>query len=399
MPPAFKRLVLTEEDHAATPLELFFDLVFVFALAQVTTFMAHDLGWLSVGQGLLILSLFWWGWVGIAWLSNLVRVDEGPIRLIMLAAMGVLFLVGLAIPQAFHATHGAVSGPYLIAAAYLAFRLTHALLFWVYASGDRGLRRQLLRFFPTLIVSSACLFAAAATHDVAWQTGWWVAALVADYLGTLLGGAQGWRLRSAAHFAERHGLIVIIALGESIVAIGVGAAGLPISGPVITAGLAGMAIAAAFWWIYFDMTALKGEQALAEVIRSGGSVAMARDAYSILHLPLLAGIVLVALGLKKALAYVGDGHHAAEPLGTVAAALFGGVILYLAGQVGFKLRTLGAFGWPRAVLMAAVVVLWVVTAGSPALVQVVVLAIALWLLVAFETVHYAGERAHLRAHG
>lgn len=394
--------VPTDEDQAATPLELFFDLVFVFALTQVTTFMAHDLGWLGLFQGLLILSLFWWGWVGIAWLSNLIRLDEGPVRLVLLAAMGVMFLVALAIPQAFHAAPGAISGPYLIAGAYLAFRLTHLVLFWDYSRGDAGLRRQLIRFCPTLVVSAACLVLAAGSHDARTQTAWWAAALVADYLGTILGGARGWRLRSASHFAERHGLIVIIALGETIVAIGVGATDLPLTWPLVVAGLSGIAIAAALWWIYFDITAIKGQEALADMLRGGGSVAMARDAYSILHLPLMAGIVLIALGLKKTMEYVGDSsaHGLSDPLGSVpAAALCGGVMLYLLGHVGFKLRIMHEVGTSRAALAGVIAAIWTFSSQFSALMLVVSVAALLWFLVVFETFRYAEERSNVRSAG
>jgi len=392
----------TDENQTATPLELFFDLVFVFALTQVTSFMAHGHGWLPLVQGMLILALFWWAWVGYAWLCNLVRADEGEIRIILIIAMTVMFLVALAIPEAFHDLDGGLSGPYVIAACYFAFRLTHLLLFWVYARDDAGLRRQLVRFGPTIVLSSACLVLAAGSHDEHHQTLWWAAALVADYLGTILGGSSGWRLRSASHFAERHGLMVIIALGESIVAIGVGTEELPISWPIVVAGAAGIALAAGLWWIYFDITAIKGEEALDRVLREGGKISMARDAYSMLHLPMVAGIVLLALGLKKAMEYVGDPehHHLSDPLSQIpAAALFGGVIVYLLGHLGFKLRTLGIFSKPRALLIGLVAITWALAGDTPALLQLVILAVLVWLLAGFETFRYAEERARVRHAG
>ncbi|TCJ23401.1 low temperature requirement protein A [Nocardioides jejuensis] len=394
----------TEEHQSATPLELFFDLVFVFALTQVTAFMAHNdpLRWLAIAQGMLVLALFWWGWVGYSWLCNLVRADEGEIRLILMLAMSVMFLVALAIPESFHDLDGGLSGPYVIAAGYFAFRITHLLLFWAYARDDQGLRRQLIRFFPTILLSTGFLVLGAVTHDEVHRTFFWLGAVVSDYGGTFLGGARGWRLRSAGHFAERHGLMVIIALGESIVAIGVGTNDLPISWPIVGAALAGIALAAGLWWIYFDISAIKGEEALAAVLREGRSVSLARDAYSLLHLPMIAGIALLALGLKKAMAYVGDpAHHdLSEPLGTIAAAaLFGGVILYLLAHIGFKLRTLRIFSKPRAGLVVLVAIGWAVSGDVPALAQVVLLAVLVWLLAGFETVRYAEERARVRHAG
>lgn len=392
----------TDENQSATTLELFFDLVFVFAVTQVTAFMAENLNGWGILQGLAVLALFWWGWVGYAWLCNLVRADEGPVRLILLLAMSVMFLVALAIPEAFHDLPGGLHGPYVIAGCYFAFRLTHLALFWVYAAGDGALRRQLLRFCPTLILSTTFLILAARADSPHTATYFWLAALASDYGGTVLGGASGWRLRSAGHFAERHSLMVIIALGESIVAIGAGTNEQPISWPIIAAGGAGVALAAALWWVYFDVIALKGEEALEEVVRNGRSVAMARDAYSFLHLPLMAGIVLMALGLKKVMQYVGDPHHhdLSDPLGrTAAAALFGGVLLYLLGHIGFKARTLYAFSKPRAVLAAAVALAWLLAGGVPALGQVVLLAVLVWALAAYETVRYAEERARTRHAG
>jgi low temperature requirement protein LtrA len=395
----------TDENQSATTLELFFDLVFVFAVTQVTGFMAHGLkgehAGLSMVQGMLILALFWWGWVGYAWLCNLVRADEGEVRVILMVAMAVMFLVALAIPEAFHDLDGGIDGPYLIAGCYFAFRLTHVVLFWVYARDDDGLQRQLIRFFPTLILSTSFLVLAAMSHDDVHRTLLWGAAVVADYGGTFLGGASGWRLRSAGHFAERHGLMVIIALGESIVAIGVGTNELPISWPIVATAVAGIALAAGLWWIYFDISALKGEEALAEALRDG-RVSMARDAYSVLHLPLVAGIVLLALGLKKSMEYVGDpaNHELSEPLGALAAAaLFGGVIVYLAGHIGFKLRTLGRFSKPRAALVVLVGLGWTLSGDVPALAQVVLLAVLVWALAVYETVHYAEERARTRHAG
>lgn len=396
----------TDENQTATPLELFFDLVFVFALTQITAFMAHgDHGkatWLAVAQGLLVLGLLWWAWVGYAWLCNLVRADEGPVRLVLLVAMTVMFMVALAIPEAFHDLDGGLDGPYVIVACYFAFRITHILLFWVYARDDAGLRRQLLKFLPTLLVSTALLLLAARAHDEKIQTLFWAIALAVEYVGTFLGGSSGWRLRSAGHFAERHGLMVIIALGESIVAIGVGATELPISWPVVAAGGLGMAVTAALWWLYFDVTALHAEHALAEEPDDGRRTGMARDAYSFFHLPLMAGVVLLALGLKKLLEYVGDptGEHLHDPLkGVAAAALFGGVLLYVLGHICFKLRTVRTFSVQRAVLAAAVVVAWLALGKAPALVQLGVLAALAWSLVAYETLRYREVRHELRHAG
>ncbi|WP_328322314.1 low temperature requirement protein A [Kribbella sp. NBC_00382] len=389
----------TSENHSVTTLELFFDLVFVFALTQITALMAHDLTWSGVIRGVLLIGLLWWSWIGFSWLCNLVKADEGSIRGVMLAAMGAMFVIALAIPEAFHDLPGGLPGPVVIAVAYFVFRAMHLWLFWLIADGDPVLRRTLARFAPAMVSATALLLVASQFHGTT-QTLIWAAALAADYGGTYLVDARGWRLRSAAHFAERHGLIVIIALGESIVAIGVGVTDLPISWPILVASVLGLIVAAALWWIYFDATVIYGERALAAE-PTETRPKLARDAYTFLHFPMVAGIVLLALGLKKVLEYVGDTehHHLDDPLkGIGLYALFFGVVLYLLGHVGFKWRTTHQLGISRLITAALCVAALPLLLHVPALGQLAVLAVLLTGLVAFESVRFAQEREALR-HG
>lgn len=390
---------VTSEHQAVTTLELFFDLVFVFALTQITALMAHDLSWPGVIRGVLLIGLLWWSWIGFSWLCNLVKADEGSVRGVVLAAMGAMFVIALAIPEAFHDLPGGLPGPVVIALAYFAFRTLHLWLFWLIADGDKQLRRTLARFAPSMLAGTALLLVASQFHGTT-QTLLWGAALAADYGGTYLIDARGWRLRSAGHFAERHGLIIIIALGESIVAIGVGVTDLPISWPILVASLLGLTVASALWWIYFDATAHYGEQALAaEPVETRPK--LARDAYTFLHFPMVAGIVLLALGLKKVLEYVGDTehHHLDDPLkGIGLYALFFGVVLYLLGHVGFKWRTTHHVGISRLITAALCILVLPLLTKVPALGQLAVLAALLIGLVAFETVRFAQERDAIR-HG
>lgn len=396
------RVTPTTADATVTPLELFFDLVFVFALTQVTAMMADDLSGEGVLRGMLILALLWWSWTGYAWLSNVVRADEGAVRLVLITAMAAMFVFALTIPEAFDDLPGGLHGPVVLAVCYFVFRLMHLVMFWVIARDDPGLRAQLLRFTPSMVGGTAMLLVAS-TLDGTAQTLAWAAALLADYLGTLLGGSAGWRLRSPSHFAERHGLILIVALGESIVAIGVGVAQLPITVPIVVASVLGLTLASALWWTYFDMSALKGERALAEepeATRAG----LARDAYSYFHVPLVAGVVLTALGLKKVLEYVGDfsHHELSDPLKGVALhALFGGVVLYLLGHVGFKWRTGHEIGLSRLVPALVLTALVPVAALVPALAALALLTTVMVATVSFETWRYAEHRRRLRggAHG
>lgn len=393
------RLTEVSEHASVTPLELFFDLVFVFALTQVTAMMADDPSAEGIGRGLLVLAVLWWTWVAYAWLGNVVQADEGLVRLAMIGAMGAVFIAALTIPESFSDLPGGVSGPVAFALCYFAVRLAHLALFWAASRDDPGLRAQVLRFAPSMLVSTGFLLAASQASGVA-QALLWLAALVGDYLGTMLAGASGWRVRSARHFAERHGLIVIVALGESIVAIGVGVAALPISWPIVAASALGLALAAALWWAYFDVVALVGERTLAAA-QGERRARLARDAYSYLHLPMVAGIVLLAVGLKKVLGYVGGegGHTLGDPLtGAPLVALYGGVALYLLGHVAFRLRNVHSLNRQRAAMVVLLVALIPVAAELPALAALGLLAGATIGLIAYEATRFASVRDRVRHH-
>jgi low temperature requirement protein LtrA len=393
------RMEQTSEDQRVTTLELFFDLVFVFALTQITALMAHDLTWHGVVRGLLLIGLLWWSWIGYAWLTNLVRADEGVIRLVMLLAMGVMFVLALTIPEAFDDLPGGLNGPVVIAVCYFAFRAVHLMLMWIIARQDPGLRRQLLKFTPSMLGGTVLLLVASQFEGTT-QTLLWAAALAFDYGGTFIGGATGWRLRSAAHFSERFGLILIIALGESIVAIGVGVAALPISWAIVGATALGLTVSAGLWWIYFDVTAIHAEHAFAtaEPLRQ---VRLGRDAYTYLHFPMMAGVVMLALGLKKVLEYVGDTEHhdLSDPLkGVPIYALYLGVTAYLVGHVGFKWVMVHEFSTPRLVAAIATVAALPLVTTLPAIVELGILAGILVALIGYEVIRYAAQRDEVR-HG
>jgi low temperature requirement protein LtrA len=391
------RLVAVPEEARVTPIELFFDLVFVFAITQVTALMAADPTGRGVLRGLLVLALLWWCWVGYAWLGNVVRADEGVGRVAMFGSMAAVFVLALSVPEAFDDLPGGLSGPVVLALAYLAVRLLHLTIFWLASAEDPGLRRQLLRFVPSLAGGTAFLLVASQLEGRA-QTMAWVAALVADYVGTILGGASGWRLSSAAHFAERHGLVVIIALGESIVAIGVGVGHLPISTPTITATVLGLALAGTLWWAYFDVVSLLAERVLRRL--SGEARArLARDAYSYLHLPMIAGIVLLALGLEEVQALVGgaDGHTLSDPLDPLqAAAMYGGVALFLLAHVAFAYRAERVVKVQRVVVALVILALIPIASRLPALGALALLTGIMVLLIAGESIRFSEARERIR---
>ena len=386
------------QEAVVTPLELFFDLVFVFALTQVTAYMADELSRHGVLRGLLIVMLLWWSWTAYAWIANVVSADEGQIKLVMLAAMAAMFVMALCIPEAFVDAPGGLSGPVVLAICYLIFRVMHLLLFWILSQDDRGLRQQVLRFTPSVLGSTALLLIA--SNFIGWvQTALWVAALAVDYIGTALGGASGWRLPAPKHFAERHGLIIIVALGESIVAIGVGVAQRPISVAIIVASILGLVLASAMWWAYFDVSALQGEHALSsEPVETRPR--LGRNAFSFAHLPLVASIVLTALGIKKVLEYVSDTEHhtLADPLkGVVLTALVGGVALYLLAHVLFKWLTVHHLSVIRLVGAGALLVAMPLVGSLPALAQLGVVAGVLTVCLVVESVIWAESRHQIRA--
>ncbi len=396
--PRRARVQAIGERSAVTPLELFFDLVFVFALTQVTEIMAEDgAGFREVVRGVLVVAILWWCWVGYSWLGSIVKADEGVLRTAMLAAMATMFVAALTIPEAFDDFPGGLQGPVVFACCYFVFRMLHLALFWVTAADDPGLRAQLVRFTPSVVGGTTLLLIASQTTG-ALQTWLWVAALVADYVGTMLSGVSGWRLHSAGHFAERHGLIIIVALGESIVSIGVGVTDLPISWPIIAASALGLALAAAMWWAYFDVTALLAERALS-ALRGEHRSRVARDAYSFLHLPMIVGIILASLGLKKVLGYVGgdDGHTLDDPIyGVPLVALYGGVALYLLGHVAFKWRTTGALQWQRPVLAAVLLALIPVVSRLPAMLTLAIVTVLMIAMIVYESVRFAEFREQVR---
>jgi low temperature requirement protein LtrA len=396
--PRPSRFEALSEGATVTTLELFFDLVFVFALTRVTDWMAEDSSAEAMLRGVLILVVMWWSWVAYSWLGNVAKADEGLIRVGMFVAMTAVFVGAITIPEAFDDLPGGLSGPVVFAVAYFGVRAVHLAMYWVCSRGDAQLRAQIVRVVPSAVLGTVLLLVASQTGG--WvQTALWVGAIVGDYVGTAVAGAA-WRLNSARHFAERHGLIIIVALGESIVSIGIGVAELPISWPIIVASALGLAVAGALWWIYFDVVALRAEHAMAAATGER-QIRLARGGYTYLHLPMVIGVILMSLGLKKVLLYIGGGagHSLSDPLyGIPLAALYGGAVLYLFAHVGFTWYVLRTANPIRLVVGVVLLVVMPLVAALPAIVTLGVLAVVLSALVAYEVHHYREVRHHVR-HG
>jgi low temperature requirement protein LtrA len=373
--------VLREEERV-TPLELFFDLVFVLALTQCTALMAGEPTWGGLAKGLLVLAVLWWSWVGYAWLTSVVDPEEGAVRLVIFAAMAALLVVALCVPDAF----GDLGLTFAL--AYAGVRAAHIALYVLASRDDPAMRKSVLGLAVSTAIGVGLLVGASSLDGLA-QGALWAVAIGLDMLGPFLFGAEGWKL-VPGHFAERHGLIVIIALGESIVAIGVGAeAGLTFG--VGVAAVLGVGLAATLWWAYFDVVALVATRRLEEAPAGRVRNEMARDSYSFLHLPMVAGIVLVALGLKKTL------EHVDEPLPTVpAAALVGGLALYLLAHVAFRERNVRTLSVRRLVTAVVLVALLPVAVELPALATLALVTAVMCALIAYETIRYAEARDRIR---
>jgi len=300
------------------------------------------------------------------------------------ASAGAMLIVALATPTAF-GTDALVFG-----IAYFIVRALHLVLYSIASRDDPELHAAVLRFAPSAMIGPSLLIIAS-FFDGAVQIGLWVAALTIEFAGTLLGRGRGWRL-SPAHFVERHGLIIIIALGESIVSIGVGAAGLPLEAPLIAAALLGMVVAASLWWSYFDWVVFVSQARLTEA-RGVERATLARDLYTYLHLPMVFGIVLFALGMKETL------RHLDEPLAIVPAiGLCGGLALYMAAHVVLRLRIGGGWGHGRPTAMVALLVLIPVATMVPALAALTLAAAVCATLIAYEAIRYRYARTWIRGH-
>jgi low temperature requirement protein LtrA len=367
-------------EKRVAPLELFFDLVFVFALTQVTLLMSNHPTWEGLGQGLLVLALLWWAWGAYAWLTNYIAADEGVERLLMFAVMGAFLMAALAVPEAYG------DDALLFAVAYAAARWLHIFLF-AEANEDVDTGEAIVRLAWTALPAPLLLIVGALFGGTA-QAVVWIVALAIDLAGPFVFGVRGFQV-SAGHFAERFGLIVIIALGESIVAIGAGLEGEVDAGVLVAAAL-GLTVACGLWWAYFDVVALVAESRFRQT-EGHERARIARDAYSYLHLPMIAGIVLVALGVKKT---IGDVD---KPLDTApAVALFGGIALYYAAHVGIRLRNVGTLNVGRLVALGLCLALVPVGTEVDAVVALALAAAVTSALIAFETVRWAEARRRIR---
>lgn len=404
--PAGRRLEPAAPGAKVTRLELFYDLVFVYAFLNVTTVTEERLSPTELLKSLLVLALLWFAWSSFALLGNAVRTDEGIGPLLGFATMAAVFLLAVTIPDAFgdddpHDLPGGLIFP----GCYLLIRALQVVTLWYAVRGEPRVRGRWWRMIVPMVASTGLLVVAALVPprlfegggEFAARAGLWTLAVVIEYGAGLFARADGLILVSAGHWAERHALIVLIALGESIISLGVGPDlqfQLPLTWLVIGGSVLGIATVAALWWAYFDALAIAAEQVLHRV-RGAARLALARDAYTYLHLPMVAGVILLALGLKRVLVVVAD-----DATGRLDAThrhlLYGGVLLYLLGLLAFQLRTVRVLDRFQPVPIALLLVLVVVPFRPPALVDLVLLVILTAGLLGVQAVRSRRPRRRLR---
>jgi low temperature requirement protein LtrA len=373
-----------EHAHSVTSRELFFDLVFVFAITQVATLLSDDPTFSGIGHGVLVLAALWWAWTAYAWLTNIVDPEEGAVGVLLLVVLIAMFLAALAVPGVFE-DEGVLFG-----CAFLVVCVMHGALSTLAARGHPDLRRAVLRLVPWTLIGATLILVAGFTDGA--STWLWLAALAVTYVGGVLSRTTGWHLHPA-HLAERHGLVVIIALGEAFISIGIGLKGIDIGAGEVAASILGLLVATAFWLAYFDFFAIRGVRLLEER-RGEERVVFARDIYSYAHFPMIVGIVLFAFAMKTIVRHVGD------ELDSVAAfALCGGSALYLLTYSVIRIRVERRLrvSWGRFLASVAFLVALPLTTRVSALTALAIVT-AIWLLLhTYELVWWRQARAESRS--
>jgi low temperature requirement protein LtrA len=331
---AHHRSLLRERDphqhHRVTFVELFFDLVFVFAITQIShTLLAHFTA-LGVLQTAILMFAVWWVWVFTSWITNWLDPEQTPVRVMLFGLMIAGLLLSTSIPKAFE------SRGLAFAIAFVVMQVGRSLFFLaVVPRSETGHRNNFRRISVWLSVSGI-FWIAGGLADPEWRIGLWLIALAIEYSGPAmrfrtpgLGAStiQEWAVEGG-HMAERCALFIIIALGESIVVTGATFSEAAWTTPTVAAFIVALVGSIAMWWVYFHIGAEAGSEHISHAKDSGR---LARLAYTYIHLPIVAGIVVSAVGDELLLAHP-IGHTGAKEM----LSMIGGPLLYLAGVILFK---------------------------------------------------------------
>ncbi|WP_329100983.1 low temperature requirement protein A [Micromonospora sp. NBC_01699] len=387
-------------------LEVFFDLVFVFAFFNIARVVSSDLSVDGLIRGLLVLALLWWCWCSHMICANRVRLSEGVAPVVIFVVMAATLAIALSIPEAFADAPGGVNGSLIFAGCYLVIRGLHLMLYWLAAHDDPGMRRQLHRFAIPMLVATALLVAASLVprelfglNHVTIATILFALAVAVEYgVGPFI-GVSGWTVASAGHWVERFELIIIIALGETIISVGVGSdlIGRPVTWPALVAAALGISLTATLWWAYFDIIGTAAQQTM-HATHGPQRVRLARDAYIYLHLPMITALILLALGAEELLAHLGVRHidvGAPQP-GPGVPLIYSGVALFFLGHLFFQLSILGTVAWSRVATIVLLIALIPLAVHLPALAAMALLAIVCITLVIVEVLVFSGARRALR---
>ena len=372
-----------EEERKTSYLELFFDLVFVFAFTQVTSLILEDTSPQGFARAALVLAMVWWAWSAYAWMTNAIDVENSVTRLIMFAAMAAGFFMALAVPDAFQDEAA------WFAVAYFVVRVLNSALYAWGVRGDPAVLKSVARL-SLWFLGAAVVALVGGFVDPDYRAWFWVASLTIDVVGTLTVARLEWHV-SPSHFAERFALIVIIALGESIVAIGIGTSHLTRDATYAVSVVVAFAGVAALWWAYFDFTAVAAERSLRRASQLARGP-LARDVFTFFHYPVVLGIILYAVAAKKTL------EHPLDPLSKAGRWALGlGIALFLLGFALMRFRVIRRIAWERVAAAAAVLVIAVLLDGADAIVTLGVVIVILLFSIALETVRLRELRATLRA--
>ena len=320
--------IISPDDQSVTFVELFFDLVFVFCVTQVAALLHGHVDLPSAGSALLVFWLVWWAWTQFTWALNAANTDNPRVQAVTLLATAVAFFMGVGIPR----TLG--GGALWFAVPYVFVRIVGLHIYYWVASGDPAQRRAVRIFggFSTAGLIAVLVGAFAGGTALYW---WWSFAIALDLIAAAIGGQQeGWNLHPE-HFVERHGLIVIIALGEALIVAAAGLAGAPRSPTVIATGMLAVAVTCGLWWSYFRQARPVFEHTLAALEGTARSRA-ARDVFSVIHFPMLCGVIAMAAATEQVLA------HPDEPLAvSLRLALGVGAVLFVCGTAAALWRATG----------------------------------------------------------
>jgi low temperature requirement protein LtrA len=363
--------IVSPEDQNVTFVELFFDLVFVFSVTQVVGLLHDELNWGTVGEAILVFWLVWWAWTQFTWALNAADTTHSLVELGTLVATAVAFFMAVALPDAFHGRALWFAIPYVLG------RLIGLVLYAWVASADPSQRAAVQRFALVSVGGLVAVLIGGFTGGTM-QYWFWGLAILLDIVAAAVGGqSEGWNLHPD-HFGERHGLFVIIALGETLIVAAGGVTGAPWTGNLIGVAVLAVVITCGLWWSYFPRAKPELDRAL-ESSQGAEQAGMARDVFSLVHFPMLCGVIAYAVAIEEAVV-----HPSAPLLLEGRIALAAGLLLFVGGMAVATWRATRRLLLPRLVLTAGTATLVVAVTGVAPLFTLAIAVVGIVVIVALE---------------